>query len=158
MKVIQRNHLPLMTGQKLRLFREFRNYSQEYIAEKLGITQNTYSRIENNQTKMTAERLEKLAVILNIPPMELLSEKEPVIQFSGTGSFHPAEANAYSPGQAREDHWKDMMDNIRQLYSQVICSKDEKIAHLEQEIATLRRERERFIHLLEKLTGATSMA
>src|ERR1700710_2652240 len=98
-----------MTGQKLRLFREFRNYSQEYIAEKLGITQNTYSRIENNQTKMTAERLEKLAIILNIPPMELLSEKEPVIHFSGTGGYQPAEVNSYHPTQAREEHWKDMM-------------------------------------------------
>ncbi|HEY4063906.1 MAG TPA: helix-turn-helix transcriptional regulator [Puia sp.] len=138
-----------MTGQKLRLFREFRNYSQEYIAEKLGITQNTYSRIENNQTKITAERLSKLATILNIPPLELLSEKEPVIHFSESGS--------YPPGQVREDHWKEMMENTRQLYSQVIGSKDEKIAHLENEISSLRREKDRFIYLLEKLTGATPM-
>lgn len=146
-----------MTGQKLRLFREFRNYSQEYIAEKLGITQNTYSRIENNQTKMTAERLEKLATILNIPPMELLSEKEPVIHFSVAGSYPSSESNSYPPVQTREEHWKDIMENTRQLYSQVIGSKDEKIAHLESEISTLRRERDRFIHLVEKLTGATSM-
>lgn len=140
-----------MTGQKLRLLREYRNYSQEYIAEKIGITQNAYSRIENNQTRLTAERLEKLAVILDISMMELLSEKEPVIQFADTapsGTPHPP---------ARDEHWKEMMESTHQLYGQVIVSKDEKIAHLETEIGFLRKERDRFIRLLEKLTDVTPM-
>ena len=132
-----------MTGQKLRLLREFRNYSQEYIAEKLGITQHAYSRIENNQTKLTAERLEKLAVILNIPPLELLSDKEPVIHF--------AEPASVPVQPAKEDHWKEMIESTRQLYGQVICSKDEKIAFLENEIYALRKERDRIFHLIEKL-------
>ncbi|HEY4336698.1 MAG TPA: helix-turn-helix transcriptional regulator [Puia sp.] len=135
-----------MTGQKLRLLREYRNYSQEYIAEKLGITQNAYSRIENNQTRLTAERLEKLATILSISLMELLSEKEPVIQFGETGS------TGTSTPPARDEHWKEMMESTRQLYGQVIVGKDEKIAHLETEISFLRKERDRFIRLLEKLT------
>jgi transcriptional regulator with XRE-family HTH domain len=135
-----------MTGQKLRLLREFRNYSQEYIAEKLGITQHAYSRIENNLTKLTAERLERLAAILNIPPLELLSDKEPVISFSD-----PVTVAAAFP---KEEHWKEMIENTRQLYGQVICVKDEKIAFLETEIRALRKERDRIIHLVEKLTGA----
>jgi transcriptional regulator with XRE-family HTH domain len=138
-----------MTGQKLRLLREYRNYSQEYIAEKLGITQNAYSRIENNQTRLTAERLEKLAMILNISLMELLSEKEPIIQFADTS---PA---GTSTPPVRDEHWKEMMESTRQLYGQVIVSKDEKIAHLETEISFLRKERDRFIRLLEKLTDVS---
>jgi len=135
-----------MTGQKLRLLREFRNYSQEYIAEKLGITQNAYSRIENNQTRLTADRLEKLAFILEVTPMELLSEKEPVICFSGVPVAAP---------QEKAEHWKEMIENTRQLYGQVICSKDEKIAHLEGEISFLRKEKDRIMRLLEKLTDTT---
>jgi transcriptional regulator with XRE-family HTH domain len=135
-----------MTGQKLRVLREFRNYSQEYIAEKLGITQNAYSRIENNQTKITAERLEKLATILNIPPMELLSDKEPVLHFSD-----PIPHPVHSP---KEDHWKEMIENTRQLYGQVIVGKDERIANLENEIHLLRTERDRIFHLVEKLTSS----
>ncbi|MBN9386270.1 MAG: helix-turn-helix transcriptional regulator [Chitinophagaceae bacterium] len=133
-----------MTGQKLRLLREFRNYSQEYIAEKLGITQHAYSRIENNLTKLTAERLGRLAAILNIPPLELLSDKEPVISFSDSGS---------SAASIKEDHWKEIIENTRQLYGQVICGKDEKIAFLENEIRALRKERDKIILLVEKLTG-----
>lgn len=135
-----------MTGQKLRLLREFRNYSQEYIAEKLGITQHAYSRIENNLTKLTAERLERLAAILNIPLLELLSDKEPVISFS--------DPVASSASPIKEDHWKEIIENTRQLYGQVICGKDEKIAFLENEIRALRKERDRIILLVEKLTGA----
>jgi len=137
-----------MTGQKLRLLREYRNYSQVYIADQLGITQNAYSRIENNQTRLTADRLEKLAEILNVPLLELLSEKEPVIHFSASPS---------QPPSVKDEHWKEMIENTRQLYGQVICGKDEKIAHLENEISFLRKEKDRIMHLLEKLTDGMPM-
>ncbi|HEY6899394.1 MAG TPA: helix-turn-helix transcriptional regulator [Puia sp.] len=138
-----------MTGQKLRLLREYRNYSQVYIADQLGITQNAYSRIENNQTRLTADRLGKLASILAVPLMELLSEKEPVIQFSSEA--------AAAPSPQKDEHWKEMIENTRQLYGQVICSKDEKIAHLENEISFLRKEKDRVMRLLEKLTEGMPM-
>jgi transcriptional regulator with XRE-family HTH domain len=137
-----------MTGHKLRLLREFRNYSQEYIAEKLGITQNAYSRIENNQTRLTADRLEKLSIILGITLMELLSEKEPVICFSET----PA-----APQPEKDEHWKEMIENTRQLYGQIVCGKDEKIAHLETEINFLRKEKDRIMRMLEKLTDTAPL-
>lgn len=138
-----------MNGQKLRVFREFRNYSQEYIADKLGITQNAYSRIENNQTKMTAERLRQLACILNIPPLELLSDKEPVITFSDSIS-----SSANMGGHTeREQQWKEMIESTKQLYGQVICGKDERIAFLENELHSVRRERDKMLQLVEKLTA-----
>lgn len=83
-------------------------------------------------------------MILNVPLLELLSEKEPVIQFSETSSL------------ASPD-WKEMIENTRLLYGQVICSKDEKIAHLENEISFLRKEKDRIIRLLEKLTDGKLM-
>lgn len=41
----------------IRKTREFRNYTQEYLAAKLGISQNAYSKIELGYTKITLERL-----------------------------------------------------------------------------------------------------
>jgi transcriptional regulator with XRE-family HTH domain len=140
-----------MTGQKLRLLREYRNYSQVYIADQLGITQNAYSRIENNQTRLTADRLGKLAAILNVSLLELLSEKEPVIQFSEVPSPVPAVPSV------KDEHWKEMIENTRQLYGQVITSKDEKIANLENELSFLRKERDRIMRLLEKLADGMPM-
>ena len=45
-----------MYGDKIRMIRELRDFSQEYVAEKLGIRQNSYSKIENNQTKLNIQR------------------------------------------------------------------------------------------------------
>jgi len=38
--------------------------------------------VSKQPTKLTREASERLAAILNIPPLELLSDKEPVIHFS----------------------------------------------------------------------------
>ncbi|MHA4807091.1 helix-turn-helix domain-containing protein [Flavitalea flava] len=142
-----------MTGQKLRILREFRNYSQEYIADKLGITQNAYSRIETNQTKISTERLGKLAIILNIPPVELLSDKEPVIHFVDPYAAPATSTQARNEQlEEKEEYWKQMFEITRQLHKQAVSSKDEKIAYLEDEIHTLRKERDQIIHLVEKLT------
>ena len=134
-----------MMGQKLRLFREFRNYSQEYIAEKLGITQTAYSRIENNQTKMTAERLGQIADILHVPVSELLSDTEPILQCNNSSFQYQL--------SSQEEHWKELSDNMKQRYENMISSKDEKIAFLEKEINNLRDERDRMITLIEKITA-----
>jgi len=81
----------------------------------------TWQRLIEKQLK----GLERLAAILNIPPLELLSDKEPVIYFSDTG-IPPSTSG-------KEDHWKEIIENTRQLYGQVICGKDDKIAFLENE-------------------------
>ena len=44
--------------------REYRNYTQEYLAFKLNISQNAYSKIELGYTKITVERLFQIAEIL----------------------------------------------------------------------------------------------
>jgi len=131
-----------MNGQKLRVIREFRNYSQEHIAGKLGISQNSYSRIENNQTKLTAERLKQLAAILNVPPEELLSDRDPVINFSIVQ-------------QGQEAQSQQLLEDTCQQFRQVITSKDEKIAFLENELNALRKERKRIIQVIERLTTPT---
>ena len=50
-----------MHGQKIRIIRELRGFSQEYLANKLGIAQNSYSKIETNRTKLNTEMLTKIA-------------------------------------------------------------------------------------------------
>ena len=129
-----------MTGHKLRVYREFRNYSQEYIAEKLGITQNAYSRIETNQTRITAERLRQVADILSVPLTCLLSDMEPELNLTN------------SSNGSNDKHMHDMMEHTTRLYDQIIKTKDEKIVALEDEINNLRKDRDKMMQLIEKLT------
>jgi transcriptional regulator with XRE-family HTH domain len=42
-----------MIGEKIRKIREFRGYSQEVVAENLGISQPAYSKIETSGTEIT---------------------------------------------------------------------------------------------------------
>ncbi|RZL49929.1 MAG: XRE family transcriptional regulator [Pedobacter sp.] len=56
----------------IRKVREFRNYTQDYLAAKLEISQNAYSKIELGYSKITLDRLFHIALILEVQVMELL--------------------------------------------------------------------------------------
>lgn len=57
----------------IRKIREFRNYTQDYLAAKLGISQNAYSKIELGYSKLTLERLFQIASILEVEIMQVIS-------------------------------------------------------------------------------------
>ena len=57
----------------IRKIREFRNYTQEYLAAKLHISQNAYSKIELGYTKITLDRLFHIAAVLEADPLQIIS-------------------------------------------------------------------------------------
>jgi transcriptional regulator with XRE-family HTH domain len=60
----------------IRKIREYRNYTQEYLAAKLRISQNAYSKIELGQTRITVDRLLRVADILEVDPVAILNCEE----------------------------------------------------------------------------------
>lgn len=60
----------------IRKLRELNHLTQEYMAEKLDISVNGYSKIERGLTKLSAEKLEQIADIFHINVSELYSAKE----------------------------------------------------------------------------------
>lgn len=68
----------------IRKIREHRNYTQEYLAAKLNISQNAYSKIELGYTKITLERLFHIAVILETDPVDLISFENVKLEKVGT--------------------------------------------------------------------------
>jgi transcriptional regulator with XRE-family HTH domain len=56
----------------IRRVREFKNYTQDYLAAKLEISQNAYSKIELGYSKITLDRLFHIAVILEMEVTDLL--------------------------------------------------------------------------------------
>ena len=114
-------------SKKIRTLRELKGYSQEYVAGKLEIAQNTYSKIESNQTKLNTDILEKIAEILEVSIADLLSEEPVVVNFYGVnhgsqGNFNTIE-NIYA-GQ-------------KELYEKIIAGKDEEIARMQKTIDAL---------------------
>ncbi|MCC8407728.1 helix-turn-helix domain-containing protein [Mucilaginibacter sp. UR6-1] len=59
-------------GEKVRVQRVIRGFSQEYMAFMLEISQAAYSNLERNETEMTITRAFEIAEILEISPFELM--------------------------------------------------------------------------------------
>ena len=55
----------------IRKIREQKNYTQDYLAAKLDISQNAYSKIELGYSKLTLDRLFQIAIILEVEVMQL---------------------------------------------------------------------------------------
>jgi transcriptional regulator with XRE-family HTH domain len=63
-------------SKKLKILREVNNYTQEYVARVLEISQNAYSLLEKGTTKITLDRIEVLAELYKTTPAELISVTE----------------------------------------------------------------------------------
>jgi len=59
-------------GEKIRIQRVTKGYSQESMSYDLGISQAAYSKLERDETEMTVARLYEIAEILEISPFELM--------------------------------------------------------------------------------------
>jgi transcriptional regulator with XRE-family HTH domain len=56
----------------IRAIRETKNYSEEYVAEKMGIGQSTYNRKENGEGDFTLSELIKLADVLEVSVSKII--------------------------------------------------------------------------------------
>lgn len=56
----------------IRRVREFRNYTQDYVARKIGISQNAYSKLELGFHKLSLERFFQIADVLEVEYSALL--------------------------------------------------------------------------------------
>jgi len=130
-----------MSITKLRLLREAKNWNQEQVAEKLGITQNAYSKIESGQTRLTVERLNELAAIFEVEPEYLMNNDLPVIN-NNNGNHSKSIINPHNYYETQ----KELIDDL-------LKSKDEQIKLLQTTLEYSQKEREQLIKLLEKLTA-----
>lgn len=63
-----------LVGEKMRVYRSIKNYTQEYMADQIKVSQSTYAKLENGQTFLTVERLLEVATVLDVSVYELLPE------------------------------------------------------------------------------------
>ncbi|TWI96834.1 helix-turn-helix protein [Mucilaginibacter frigoritolerans] len=127
-----------MNGAKIRMIRELRGFSQENMAAKLGINQASYSRIENNQTKLDTIMLEKIAGELGVTPVDILSHEPTVVNF------------APNQGTQGIGHIENFYSFQKDLVEKVIQSKDQEIANLKDVIASLVKDKEALMALIQE--------
>lgn len=66
-------------GHKIKKLRELRNFSQEYMADQLGLSQSAYSKLETDQTELTYNKLSKIAEVLQVSISDIENFDEKVI-------------------------------------------------------------------------------
>ena len=115
-----------MYGEKIRLIRELRGFSQENVAAKLGIAQNTYSRIETNQTKLETGMLVKIAEVLEVQPMDILSSQPAIINFQSNKGT-----------QQSFGYVENVIAGQKELFEKMLENKDQEIGRLNKIIEKL---------------------
>ncbi len=70
---------------KIKRLRELRNYTQEYMAGRLGISQRGYSKIESGKSTLSVQRLRQIAEALECNPADLMEKplQELVVYYFG---------------------------------------------------------------------------
>lgn len=111
-------------GLKIRKVREIKNFSQEYVANKLSISQSAYSNIENGKTSITNENLTDIATILDVTPEVIEGFNDQVVFNSCSQSGYINTNNITNP-----------VEKIENLYEEVISQLKERISNLEEIIA-----------------------
>ena len=63
-------------GEKIRKIREMKGITQEYVASELKITAQAFGKIEREETKLDFQRLEEIARLLDIDPLDIVNFDE----------------------------------------------------------------------------------
>ena len=61
-------------GYKIRKIREAKDFTQEFMAQQLNISQNVYSKLERGEIKITTDRLTMISEILQVPEESLMKD------------------------------------------------------------------------------------
>jgi transcriptional regulator with XRE-family HTH domain len=102
---------------KLKQLRELKNYTQEYVATQLGLTTRAYSKIESGETQLTINRLNEIATILGVDPIEALGfDHQNIFNNYGTQEGNIAVSQVLMPEKLIEQYEK----RIEQLESEVL--------------------------------------
>jgi len=116
-----------MIGEKIRKIRTLKGYSQDYMSEKLKISQPAYSDIENNKTKVGVTILEQIASIFEINATDILNFDENQV-FNNT--FTENSKGFFNVKKVVNESF----DNERQAYKDQIKSLKEEIDSLRKKL------------------------
>lgn len=74
------------THDKIRLYRELNQWSQEEMATQLHMSKNGYAKIEQGKTRLNTDRLKQIAHIFGVSVTELISPSNLIV--FGDGNYH----------------------------------------------------------------------
>jgi transcriptional regulator with XRE-family HTH domain len=129
----------MIAAQHLKDLREEKNYSQEYLATELDISQKTYSNMENGKSRIFLHQVIKLAQVYKMNPVDLterLFETSPS-DIKRIETNHP-EASSFEINHGINSHLPmEMLVSLKESIDELnktLREKEKKIAQLEQQL------------------------
>ncbi len=123
-------------SKKLKSIRKLRNFTQETIAEKLGISTYSYAKIERGETDVKYSRLQQITKIMGIELEDLFSMDDKKV-FNLIGETNNIQLQSYA---AESNSIGDIESKYEQEKTQLIIEqRDKEINYLKQEINTLKQ-------------------
>jgi transcriptional regulator with XRE-family HTH domain len=123
-------------GEKLRLLRKLKGYTQETMAGKLHMERRSYANLENNVTKIDMERMAQIAEVYGIELEELL---------------------AFDENKIFEKCFNKNIESfylVEEFKSTSIEEREFFIQQIQQLLETIDKERKVFIETIENLKAA----
>ncbi len=122
-----------------RKLREERNWTQEQMAEKLGLTRNGYAKIERGESMPNLQRLDGIADMLGVKVTQLLKlDKSVIVQTQNYEANYYQNYQNYQNSEQLKTEIGQLSNNIEKLQL-IIRHKDELLAQKDKEIELLRR-------------------
>lgn len=118
----------LNVSSNIKKIREIKGFSQDYVATKLDITQNSYSKIERGETHLTIDKLSAICKVLEIDFNTLFNFNENLIfnNCKQTGNFGNNNTLVLNT-----------IEKLEEVYNKLIQSKDSEINTLKEVIKNL---------------------
>ena len=108
-------------GINIRKLIEKKGFSQEYVAQELGINQSTYGKLERENTKINIDRLIKISEILD-------EDIASFLDLNSKNTFHQTnQGNGYSYVENMSNENSELLKELKIAYEKLIQSKDEQI-------------------------------
>jgi len=111
------NKKSISISEKVKTLRESKGYSQEYMADMLQISQQTYSLIEKKPEKSNLIRIQKIASILDVKVSFLLNEEDAfnLYSFNQNGGSTASYIHKSTHRESNEEIINQMKEEIKFL-------------------------------------------
>ncbi len=111
-------------GTRIKQLREIKGFSQQVVADHLGMTQANYHKLESDKSDIRLEYLEKLAMFYKVSLAELITAEHSSVHIENNSYNH----NGVVMGDP------EFVQSLLNAKDELLKLKDEKIAWLEQQL------------------------
>lgn len=126
--------------EKIRFLRQVKSWTQEDVAEKLGMSANGYGSIERGETDICLSRLEKIADVFGVDLTSLISCGDKIV-------YQMRDNSSIGVGIGEHASYNQAIDNQIELKHELekkdllLTERDKEIVHLKEIIGLLKRQR-----------------